>query len=65
MNINKERLEEVLRVKDNLDVPSNIMRPEGIEQTIMPKERIDMTEWFNHIRQELRIKDLFGNVVIK
>ena len=63
-NINESKLEEVLRVKRNMLEKPKIEKPIGFK-TVKPKEEIDMHSWFNHIKNSLRMKDLFGNLDIK
>lgn len=63
-NIKEDRVQEVLRVKQNLASTLNrpFEQPKGIAKTIEPPERLRLNEWFAYIKSTLREKDLFGNL---
>ena len=63
-NINESHLEEVLRVKRNMLKTIVVNQPLGLKTT-QPKKEMGMATWFNHIKNSLRVKDLFGNIEIK
>jgi len=66
-NIKEDRVQEVLRVKQNLASTLNrpFEQPKGIAKTIEPPERLGLDEWFAYIKNSLRDKDLFGYIEIK
>lgn len=64
-NINENHLTEVLRVKANITNPVISKTPYGLKKTINPNNKLSVTECFDHIRNVLRVKDIFGKLIIK
>lgn len=64
-NINEPLLDEVRRVKANevngYSLP--IKKPSRVT-TVQPDENLDILEWFEHIKNVQRKKDLVGNIEI-
>ena len=53
-NINKNHLEEVLRVKRNLGYKSIPPKIPNRVNTINPTDELSQSEWFEHLHKTLR-----------
>jgi hypothetical protein len=57
---NEELLQEVLRVKSNRTKPVIPPKTPNKVKTTKPAEVFSVSQWFEHIAKQLRVKNLFG-----
>lgn len=63
--INEDFVKDVIEVRSNLGNFCNkpVVIPKGIAKTVKPNEDLTMDEWFKHVYDSLRQRDLFGNLI--